>query len=498
MTNLREQATRAFKWSYLLLAVNLVMQPLFAAILARLISRAEFGVLTLGQTLFILGNFIAEMGLGAALVQKAVLSEGNVRAATTSSVLLGGFMTLLAWFTAPLAGQLFHNPEVVPIFRGFAGTYIILSLSIVSTHMLRREMRFKALILAELFSYLVGHGIFGLSSAWLGFGAMSLVISTYAQNILLLIAATWLARTPFAMTLHWPYFRELYAFGSRVSLVGIIEYFSTTIDVFMIGRLYGNVTLGVYGQAYKTVCIPLLSISRTLSRVVDSSMSAVQDDQPRLRRAYFLGVSTLSVLLFPVVFGIVVCAHEIVLVLLGRKFIDAVPIVQVLALYIPFPVLANLSSSVATATARLNVRIWIQLVYIVGLAAGFLLVHQLGLGVIAFAGVLAVAGLLRCLYYAAVTGHILGSNVWLSVRAYGTGVLCGLVVAAPLAGAVWLMRDLHLALPLVFVAELLLGGLLLLAVLVFGPPTELQGLLRRQISARLGRGRFLANKAGWP
>jgi lipopolysaccharide exporter len=486
-TNLREQTTRAFKWSNMMALVNMLGQVFFGALLARLLTREEFGVVASGMVLFVLGNFVADMGMGAAIVQKPELTRGNIRAAFTSSLLLGGTMSVVGWFIAPLAGHYFKNPEVVTVFRGLALSYIILTTSIVSTNLLRRAMNFRALVIAELIAYLVGHGIFGLGSAALGYGAMSLVISTFAQNILLIIVTYAAARFPFALTFRWADFRDLYAFGTRSSVAGLADYVSQSIDILMIGHFYSTATLGLYNRAFSAVCNPMMSFSRSVSRVLESSMSAVQNDRARLRRAYVISMTTMSMLLFPVAFGIWVCGREIVLVLLGAKFTAAIPVVMALALYIPFPILANISSTVVTATARLNARIVIQAAYLVLLTLAFFVAHWLQQGLVGFAVALTVVSVLRCLAYAVVVGRITGGGDAESLRAYIKGILSGLVVAAPLYVVTVLMRQAHVPLPLLFATELLLGGGLLLAALLFGPQTEVQNQLRSRLNPLLAR-----------
>ena len=483
---LREQTTRAFKWSYLSLGVNILLQPLFAAILARLLTQKEFGVLASGTVLSVLGLFVVDMGMGAALVQKPQLTAGNIRAAFTSSLLLGGLMSVSSWLLAPLAGQYFKNQEVVTVFRGFALCYVLVSLSIVSANLLRRQMDFRTLALAEVTAFVVGHGLFGLGSAALGYGALSLVISSAAQSILMVLITGYRARSSFRLTFRWADFRDLYAFGSRSSVASFADYISQNIDTLMIGRLYDLATLGLYNRAFTLVCTPLMSFSRSVSRVLEPSMSTVQSDRPRLRRAYLLSVTTMSVLLFPVALGIFVCAREIVLVLLGSKFLAAVPVVMALALYIPFPILATLSSTVVTATARLNARIAIQAAYLGVLLLAFFAAHMLGYGLVGFAGALLLVSVLRCLAYAVVVGNITGGGLRESTQAYTVGVLSGLAVAAPLLLVTTLMRQAHAPLPLLFISELLLGGGLLLAVLLFGPQTEVQGMLRRRARSLLG------------
>ena len=481
---LKERTVNAAKWSYLSFGIIAAIQPLFAAILARLVTPGQFGAVAIGMLLYALGQYLNDLGVSQALVQKRELTRDDVRAGFTSSIVLGLFTTLLGWFSAPLAGHFFHNPEVVPVFRGFACTYLLVTLAIVPNSLLRRELRFKPLMWVELSSYLLGHGLFGLGSAWLGFGAMSLVISVLAQNIVSLAGLFILKPPSFGVTLRWESFRGLYAFGSRVSLVSLMEFASQSLDTFLIGRLYSAASLGLYNRAYNITLNPMLLLARSTSRVMAPSFSKVQTEPERLRRAYLSGIQALSVVIFPVALGILVCAHELVLVLLGERFAGSIPVVQVLALLIPFPVLTNLAAVMAEATARLNVKIGIQAAYLAFTISAFLLVHSLGYGVITFALVLLCAGILRCLAYTVVAGGIIGGSALDSLRVYAVGAAWGLVVATPLYLVVSLMRSLHLALPLIFGAELLVGGGMLLAVIMFGPPNELRTLIQTLLRRR--------------
>ncbi|MFB9993215.1 lipopolysaccharide biosynthesis protein [Deinococcus oregonensis] len=478
MSNLKERTLRAIKWSSLSFLSTVLLAPIFAAILARLLTKEEFGLFAIGLSLYAVGQYIADFGIGQALVQKSNLTEEDIRAGFTSSLMLGLLATVLVWLAAPLAGRLLNHEDVVPLVRAFACLYVLASLATVSTSLLRRELRFKPLMVSEVGSYVIGQGIFGLGAAYLGYGAYSIVISVAVQYVIQLSVSYYFGRHPFRLTFRRSSYRALYAFGGRASVVSFLEFLSLNLDTFMIGRLYGVATLGLYNRGYNTVYAPLISLARSLTRVLAPSFSAVQHDQPKLRHAYLSGLMALSVLLFSMAAGVFVAAREIVLVLLGDQFSAAIPIVQVLALFIPFPVLSNLSAVLAEASARLNSKIAIQSVYLVGLAVSYWTVYRLGWGVVAFAGVLVVAGALRSVAYAVVARRIIGGGSKQIVRAYALGLACGLAVAAAMAVVVHPLRQTGLSPFVLFGIEGLLGAVLVLAVLLLGPPNELQTQVR--------------------
>lgn len=490
MSSLRQKTVRAIQWSYLSALTNVLLTPLSAAVLARLLTREDFGLFAFGMSLYSVGLFIADFGIGQALVQKRELTEEDIRAGFTSSVGLGLLATVLVWLAAPLAVHVLHHPDVVRFVRTFACLYPLAALATVSTSLLRRALNFKPLMIGDVAGYVIGQGVFGLGAAYLGFGAFSLIFSVAVQYLIQLGVSYAYGRHPFRLTFRPDAYRALYAFGGRASLVSFLEFASVNLDTWLIGRFYGAAALGVYNRGYNAVYAPLISLARSLSRVLAPSFSAVQHEQTKLRRAYLSGLLVLSVVLFSVAAGVFVSAREIVLVLLGERFVEAIPIVQLLAVFIPFPVLANLSAVLAEATARLNTKILVQTAYLLLLAAAYLTVYRLGGGIAAFAGVLVVAGALRSAAYAWVARTILGGGGREIARAYGLGLACALTVGTVMFAVVTALRHVVASPFLLFGLELLLGGLLLTAVVLLGPATEVQGQARallRRVWPGLGR-----------
>ena len=280
-------------------------------------------------------------------------------------------------------------------------------------------------------------------------------------------------------------------------MVSFLEFVSQSLDTFMIGRLYDSVALGLYNGAFRTVNNPMSNFARSLTRVLAPSFSSIQQEQERLRRAYLSALLALSIILFSAAFVIFVSARDIVLVMLGNKFAGAIPIVQVFALFIPFPVLTNLSGVLAEATARLNTKIAIQATYLTFTAGAFWLVYHLGYGVIAFAAVLFVTALLRNLVYVFVAHHIIGGGGRLIVRAYGIGLAFGLVIGGVTYAIIRPLRAVGTSSFVLFALELFLGATLLGLAILFGPNTELKSMAHNLLRRLPGRsGRWLSRVSG--
>lgn len=488
MTSLKSKTVNAIKWSYFSLFVGTALQLVFAAVLARLLSPQQFGVVALALLLQRLGQFVGDLGVGQALVQKSELTEEDIRAGFTSSLALGALITVVAWLLAPAAGHYFHKPDLVPVFRGYASTFLLNAVVVVSSSLLRRAMRFRPLVVSDLSSYILGHGVLGLGSAYLGFGAFSLAISAIAQALIQVAVLSLYSRHSLKLTFRPEAYRHLYAFGSRVTVVNFLEFISNSLDTLMLGRLYSPTALGLYSRAYNTVTGPAMNFAGSLTKVLSPSFSSLQREPERLGRAYHSALMPLLIVMFCLGGCIVVDAREIVLVMLGSKFLGAVPLVQVFGVVIPFLVSNNLSGVLAEATARLNAKMIIQAVYLVALLLAFWLVSQTGGSVVVIALVLLAAVFLRNLALGVLVRSIVGGGR-LMLRAYAVGLVCGLGSAAVSYAVVQPLRTLGTHLAALFVVELLLGAALLGAAVLLAPPNELQAMVRRVVPALSSRWR---------
>src|SRR3989442_10950460 len=98
------------------------LRLLVLAILARLLSPADFGIV--GAALVVVGfsAIFSQLGLAPAIVQRPVLERRHLEAPFSASVLFGLLLGVLLRVPAPFAARFFHLAGVEPGLRGLAGT----------------------------------------------------------------------------------------------------------------------------------------------------------------------------------------------------------------------------------------------------------------------------------------------------------------------------------------------------------------------------------------
>ncbi|OGU75974.1 MAG: hypothetical protein A2V93_11085 [Ignavibacteria bacterium RBG_16_34_14] len=406
--DLTSKTIHSLKWSYASTITNAVMQIGYTAVMARLLEPKTFGLVAMSGVILKFGSYFAQMGMGQALIQKKELFNDDIRAAFTSSLIMSVIFLMLTWFLAPYAVLIFDNTEVIPIIRVMSISFVLTGISTTSLALIRRNLKFKSLAVIEIISYIIGYAGIGVLFAVLGYGVWSLVFASLAQAFLSGLLSYFVTRHNLLPLFSWKKYKPLFSFGSRVSVISFFEFLGTNLDTLFIGRMLGAGKLGLYNRAFMVVNLPMQYFTFSISRVLFPSLSRIQNDKEKLKKIYLSSISVVGFILFSICFGISVTAEQIVMVILGEKWIAAVPVLQILALATPLNFISHFDGIICDATANLNKKLVLQTSYVIMLAGFFYFLG--GFGLIGFAAGLVCASLLRNVGYYFITKRALGFN----------------------------------------------------------------------------------------
>lgn len=479
--NLTYKTLHGLKWSYLGTIVNSVLQIGFTAIMARLLEPAAFGLIAMAGVILRFGSYFAQMGVGSALIQKKEISDEDVRAAFTSALFLGILFCVLIWFCAPFAIYIFDNEKVIPIVRVMALSFVITGLSTTAVSLLRRNLKFRYLAITEIISYVLGYGMVGITLAYNGFGVWSLVAAALCQSSFLAILSYLFCRHKISFIYRWKYYKPLYSFGSRVSIISFFEFLGSNLDTLAIGHFIGAAPLGIYNRAFMLVNLPAQYLTSSFSRVLFPSFSRIQKEIVRLKKAYLSTIMLFSAILLPTCMGIAAASREIVLLVLGEKWIAAIPVLQILAIATPFNLLSHFGGIVCEATATLNIKLLMQVVYVTILGILFYLMR--GLGIREFAMAIVFAEFIRFLAYLFIVKRICNITSMEYIRAYLPSIASALIIGVSIYFVATILCGFNVPVIMLFAVELILGMGLLMVIFFYGP----QKTLREEIRDRFDK-----------
>jgi len=343
---------------------------LVLAILARILTPADFGVTGAAMVVVALGEVFARVGVAPSIVQMRSLSEDHVRTGFTLSIIFGIAAGVVTWLSAPLIAALFQMPNLAPVIQALAFMFPLRSVSIVSEGLIQRQMRYKAMTAVEFGSYLVGYAPFAIAAAVLGLGYWALVIGQLAQTVGMSIGLMVIGRHTMRPMLNGPIAREIAQFGVGATIARIGNYIAMNADYFVIGRWLGPAALGVYSRAFYFVGQPTNLIGAVADKVLFPAMASIQHKNERLNRAYVKAIGLIAMVSFPVTAFLVVLAPEIVRILLGPRWDAAIVPFQILLFSLPFRTAYKLTSTLLRATGFVyTLALW-QWIYAVSVIVG--------------------------------------------------------------------------------------------------------------------------------
>ena len=339
-----------------------VLKIAVLVLLTRLLSPADFGVVSAALLVIVFSLTFSQLGLGPALVQRPELHPRHVSTAFLASSAFGLIAGGMVWLLAPLIAQFFRMENLAPVVRVLALLFPVMGFSAVAESLLQRELRFRILANVDVLTYAVGYGL-GVILALLGWGMWSLVAAHLLQSalraaILLRVEPPKLRPPP-----TWASFWELMNYGVGQSAGRIGVFLGNQADNLVVGRFLGATALGLYSRAYQLMAVPTALLGDVLDRVLFPTMARVQDDPLRLASAYLQGTAFVALVTLPAGVVAAVLAPELVLVAFGSKWAALVPPFQVLALGMMFRTSYRMSDSLSRATGRVYRRAWRQALY---------------------------------------------------------------------------------------------------------------------------------------
>jgi O-antigen/teichoic acid export membrane protein len=195
---------------------------------------------------------------------------------------------------------------------------------------LQRQMRFTALSLIDTFSQLTSTAV-GIGLAIRGLGYWALVAVTIVGPFVSMICV-WLVTGWIPGKLRRDIgIRSMLRFGGTLTLNSLLVYIATNFEKVLLGRFWGADAIGIYGRAFQLVNMPTDSLNSTAGGVAFAALSRLQDDPNRLRSYFLKGYSLILALTVPIAIASSLFAHDVILVLLGQKWKDAVVIFRLLA-----------------------------------------------------------------------------------------------------------------------------------------------------------------------
>lgn len=301
------------------------------AILARVLTPAEFGLVAAASSIVPLVYVLADLALSAYLVQLPEVDQRTLSTCFWLSVAVGSLTIAGITTIAPVIAYLLDLPELVPVLRVLSLSMFFVVLASVPIALLRRSMAFRAIAINAFIGALIAQGV-AIAMALNGAGVWALVAQLVVSQGVVAAAAWLLARWRPSFTFSPHEAKAASHFGAKV--VGV--------EVSSMSRLWaetGLVTavLGVTAMGYLAVAQRLVQVFSDLSAasivpVSQVLFARIRDAAERLQSAYRTASSLTYAAVAPFMAMLLVGAPVIVPLLYGDGWDQSILLVQALSL----------------------------------------------------------------------------------------------------------------------------------------------------------------------
>jgi PST family polysaccharide transporter len=311
-------------------AAKAVLNLAGAAVLARLLTPREFGLV--GMVLGITGlvGLFKGLGLSTATVQRESVTQRQVSNLFWVNVFVSGVLTAVGFGLAPLIARFYHDPRVTAIMMALSLTFVLTGSTVQHQALLTRFMRFRTIAIIEVTSMLFGF-VSACALAKAGFGYWALVaqqlIDAATNLVLTWCCSEWRPSMPKQNS----GVRPMLSFGLHLTVADFIGLLMANSDTILVGRVFGAEALGFYTRASVLMVRPLRQVLTPINAVLTPVLSRLQSDPERYRRNFIHAYETLALITFSFAAMCLALATPLVLIILGSKWKGVIPLFSAFA-----------------------------------------------------------------------------------------------------------------------------------------------------------------------
>lgn len=327
--NLKRRSVRGGAVTIVAQASKFVIKLGSTAVLARLLVPEDYGLIGMATVIIGFVEYFKDLGLSAATIQQDKINHQQVSTLFWINVAVGFLVALAVALLAPVVALIYQEPRLRGITLCLAINFFFSGLTVQHQALLQRQMDFASLAKIEIIALI--SGIVGsIVAAYYGAGYWSLVILQLVTVVSNLLGVWFFCRWRPALPSRDADIGSMLNFGRDLTGFNIINYFSRNLDNFLIGRVWGAQELGLYAKAYQLVLLPINQINVPVNRVALPALSRLQNDPVRFQKYYERALLAITFLGMPLVMFLCVCADQVILLLLGKQWLNAIPIFQFL------------------------------------------------------------------------------------------------------------------------------------------------------------------------
>lgn len=327
--SLKQKTVSGLLWSFVDTMAGQGITFVVGIILARLLTPREFGLIGMITVFIAVSESFINSGFSSALIRKKDCTDTDFSTVFFFNLAAGILFFLLLFFSAPSISGFFNEPELTAILQVLGIVLIIDSLTLIQKTILTKRIDFKLQAKISMIASM-GSGVVSITMAFYGLGVWALVAQRIVkQGLNSLFLWLWNRWKPL-LVFSKKSFTELFGFGSKLLISGLIDTLYRNVYYIIIGKFFSAQELGFYTKANEFKNLPSQNLNAIIGKVTYPVLSTLQDDIPRLKNNYQKLIRSVMFITFILMLGMAAVAEPMIHTLIGAKWEPAIIYLQML------------------------------------------------------------------------------------------------------------------------------------------------------------------------
>lgn len=331
--SLHETTVKAIKgsfWSFSGQYLSKAFIFITSVVITYFLTPEQYGLANYAITASSIFLILSDLGLHSAIIYFDDNQE-NLNTGFWLLILNNLFLSLLAWFIAPLVGAYFSDPRVVPIFRAFSILYPINAIMVIHDAILQKKIDFQKKLIpdvAQQFAKSAASILFAI----IGFGAFSMVSGTIVGGIIGAIVLwrinPWRPKWQFSKQTA----KQLLAFGFSMLIIEFLAMIALQVDKWLIGRYLSVSIMGIYSVGIRIPEYIVKQISLSIATVSFPLFSTIRENKAELINTFQNSVYAMTLFSFPLGIGLFLVSEPLIKLIYPDNWLDVIPIIKIFSI----------------------------------------------------------------------------------------------------------------------------------------------------------------------
>lgn len=365
MSSLNKQVYSGVQWITLSTITLVITQMVSTAALVRLLDKSDFGLMALVMVVKGFADIFMDFGITVAILHKQDLSQNQYSSLYWLNMIVGLIIYAVIWLISPIVASFYHEAALVKLIPLMCLAIPFSSIGRQQKTLLQKELYFKAIAIVDIVSALISL-LVAVYFAYTGWGVYALVFSNLVRYTVGNVIYFFVGVRIVPIKLHFRLSETISSLkiGGYHTISQVINYFTGSFDVLIIGKLLGSEVLGIYNLAKDLVTKPSALVAPIASKVATPIFSKMQDDSEQMNRSFFSVQKIVSYLNGFVYLGVFTLAEPFVAFYYGEKYLVCVPLIHVLAIYYFIRQYGDTIGMVCIAKGRTDIDMWWNIIVV--------------------------------------------------------------------------------------------------------------------------------------